>query len=75
MKKGNEIIPARGESFGRKEIGPIRRNLDKPNDEEKRLNKKVKNGKTDSFPPGIPDSGSDGRNPCIAKIIANDICT
>ena len=75
MKNGNEIIPERWEFFGRKEIGPVRRNLDKPNDEEKRLNKKVKNGKMDSFAPGYPDSGSDGRNPCIAKMIANDICT
>ena len=43
-RKGIESIPLNAESFGRNWIGPTRKNLLIPNDEENKLKKKVIRG-------------------------------
>ena len=47
IRKGNETTPFIAESFETNLIGPAKKNLDMPKEEEKMLNRKVISGKAE----------------------------
>ena len=72
--KGNDNNPENKDSLLRKGTGPLSRNFDSPKADENRLSKKVATGNVERLDTASP-CASGGKKPCVANMIAREICT